>query len=97
VSSPDEPLRIPDPGLLLDEGAAIACGVWRSFDRLRPGQPWIVATIAGLLATGHPNEPGEAAEYLAVTADVLDQSLVQPWPPATAEDVDGPIDLVPVA
>jgi aromatic-L-amino-acid/L-tryptophan decarboxylase len=79
--APDEPpLRLPDRELLLEQGAAIVREAWRSFDRFRPGQPAIDATLADLLATGLPDQPTDVGESLAVTAEVLDQSLAQPRP-----------------
>jgi aromatic-L-amino-acid decarboxylase len=81
IEGPADPLlRLPDRDLLLDQGAAIVREAWRSFDRFRPGQPAIDATLAGLLATGLPDEPTDVAQCLAVAAEVLDQSLAQPRP-----------------
>jgi len=81
VSAPDEPpLRLPDRELLLDQGAAIVREAWQSFDRFRPGQPEIDATLVGLLQTVLPDGPTDVTEALALTAEVLDQSLAQPRP-----------------
>ena len=64
----------------LERASAIVADAWRSFDRLRPGQPSIDERLGELLRSALPADGSSAIGALEDAARILDTSLAQPRP-----------------